>query len=445
MVEPEEIEVPDFQIPGIEQKFQHFLNATVRSNSFYQMNTRPLHFRNNHWVIVQNGYGCVGFAGCFLGYWFNFNELFDSGIWDRIGPGIQHVFDESINTESHPGLREFVEDGASEQSFYGGNYYVSRIGTIADYINDGSLRFVRRVGHSIFYDFKWDPGIFNDFNVLGIGGHHVILYIKRGEGGENDPPNENDSHNQIWRLAADFPRGGPTTWEEEERKIRIRICPINAYHNNHGGPTIQSITLSPDAEETNMTTINGWLRNKHVTLPMEIPRPPPHHWKQACSSIIAIWKLKDLRQDGRAPTIPGSSSPIPTNLPRRIENTAPGGVGNVPIPNLTNIRIMKQVDGSWEQVQGEIPVRSADNVKLIIESTGVDTGTPITIEIFDYHDNEKLPFGEGETQGISTEIVAELLNFIVPNPPNNQIYFLASIYDQELFIESDWIYYLGNP
>lgn len=194
-----------------------------------------------------------------------------------------------------------------------------------------------------------------------------------------------------------------------------------------------------------MTTINGWLRNKHVTLPMEIPGPPPHHWKHACASIIAIWKLKDLRQDGRAPTIPGSSSPIPTNLPRRIENTAPGGVGNVPIPSLTDIRVMKQADGDWEPVQGETPVRSGDNVKLIIESTGVDTGTPITIEIFDYDGYEKLPFGEGETTGNTTEIEAELLNFIVPNPPNNQIYFLASIYDQELFIESDWIHYLENP
>ena len=46
-----------FRILGIEQKFQHFLNATVRSGSFYKENTHPLRFRDDHWVITQNGYG----------------------------------------------------------------------------------------------------------------------------------------------------------------------------------------------------------------------------------------------------------------------------------------------------------------------------------------------------------------------------------------------------
>jgi len=448
-VSPQQVDIPDFRIVGneIERKFQHFLNATVRSGSFYQMNTHPLHFRDDHWVITQNGFACVGFAGCFLGYWFNFNEDFDAGIWDRIGPGIQHVFHESINTASHPGLREFVdEEDASEREFYGGNYYVSMVGTIADYINNGHLRFVRRVGNSIFYEFKWDPSVFNDFNVAGIGSHHVILYVKRGEGGENDPPSDDDTRNKVFRLAADYPVGGPTTWEEEGRKMRIRICPNgNSHHTRHRGPAVQSITLSPDAEETDMATINGWLRGQHVTLPMEIPNAD-HDWKHACGSIFVVWKLKNLESNGCAPSIPDSHSSIPANLPKRIENTAPGGVGDVPIPDLTDIRIMNQVDGTWRLVQGEFFVRGRENIKIIIESTGVDNNTPITIEVFDYNGDEKLSLGEFQTQGNTTEIVAELENYIVPNSPNNQIYLQASIYNQELSIQSDFIYYeAGEP
>lgn len=459
MVENEEFDgssgrTNEHTISIIEQKFQHFLNATVRAGSLYGAcngaeNGTWGRAGEGHWVVrrrPQIRFGCVCLATSFIVYWYNYNGNYRKGWAAGIGENIHDVFSETIaqhratigrtTYSDFRGFQELVQDG-SVQGFYHGSYYVSRIGEMVDFINSGALLFTKKVGNR--YHFKWNPSTFNDFNVLGIGSHHVIIYVKRGSGGENDIPGEENTPHQIWRLAADSPDGKKTTWREEE--VQVRICPRSDLHRRHTATTVENIFLSHDSQETDAETVLGWLGGKHVTLPTEVPSERVK-WLSACESITAIWKLKDLRPNAQVISLEGyaDGDALLDNPSQRIEIVAQSGASfEVSLPELTGITVMKRVGGLWETVQADGTLSAGDQVKLVIDSTGVEAGTQVSIGIFDVDLDEKLP-ERGEIQGNSTEIEFELLGFIVPASPDNKFFFRAWIYDIDFNVESGWIY-----
>lgn len=444
----------------IEQKFQHFLNATVRAGSVYGgcggENGTWAWDAAGHWVVRRQPhitFGCSCFAAAFLTYWYNYNGAYHPG-WDLGVWQINHAFDQSI--ERHDvdiphrrrytglrGFREFVVD-ASRQPFYGGNFMVSRVSPVAAYINDGWLLLSRKAGGN--YYFKWHPDVLGDFNVVGVGGHHVIMYVKRGSGGENDPPEDGNRPHQVWRLAADGTPGSlqATTWREEE--LQVVLCPAGHRHtlphNRHRSgvlmPPSPTVALSERslAAEPDLRGLQG----QRVTLYGERDR-------HACGSMLAIWKLMDLRPHTRAPLIEtyAGGDDFLNNPTRPIQHQTPGrGSTAVDVPHLTQMTMMIHTGGRWEAVREGTTVHAGDRVQAIIESVGVDAGTPVMIEVFDTATREpKIPFS-GEIQGDRTEIEFELMSYIVGDPPDNQLFFEAWIYEPAFNVASDPVAYVAS-
>lgn len=454
-----------FTLASIEQKFQHFLNATVRAGSVYSdcagyaAGTWAWH-DEGHWIIRRRPriqFGCVCLASSFLAYWYNYNADSEPSWHLSVSRGIQYSFNETLAShnanisnrdyENLCGYKEFVEDG-SQLDFYNGNYYATRIGSMADFINDGTLQFFRRGGGNFY--FKWNPDRFARFNVLAIGSHHVILHVKRGSEGENSyPTNENTPH-QIWRFAADMPVNGPTVWREEE--VGLKICPDynsgqahdrytnNQYHTSHGANAIERYEVHPDCTVTNFDPVNEALLTKHVTLSSELPKEDKR-WLQGCNSIIVIWKLKDLRANGKAPEVSGVSSSIINNPSKRIVFENPRREHtDVAIPRLTDIQVSKLENGVCVNVSDSNPLRPGDRLHLIISSSGVEASTRISVSVFDTSGDEKLPH-DVEITGDTTETDIDLQSIIVPNPPDNYICFRAWIYDIDIGVESVWLPY----
>lgn len=466
------------EISSIEIKFQHFLSATVRNHSTYRLGATHWDFENDNWIIRENQYGCVCFAATFLVYWYNYNEEFCNSLEYAVSKGIQYAFNETIDSHDkmirpdemtwvtqedgtsirvpHPwriretqlrGFKEFADEG-SDRSFWiyaperwrgVSQHFVSFVGTVADFINQGRLLFLRKQGGR--YRFVWDPSFLNNFNVVGEASHHVILYVKRGSGGGNDFPSNNNRPHQIWRLGADVnsSTGGRTTWREEE--ISVVRCGISGHAHsgsNFENSIVTNVHLSPDVTPSGQT--NSWieeLTNSYVTTQNESGR-------NGCLSRFAVWKLKDLARDATAPNItgPNSSDVLLSNSTRTVIDRSSSASGAITIPHLESIEILKQVDGSWEPLAPESSLSSGDIIKVVIQSDSVENGTPIIIEIYDSHDDAKIPL-EGEISGNTTELEFEMPSFIVPNQPNNQIIFQASVFDSEhVPVRSDFIDYI---
>jgi hypothetical protein len=453
-------EITNYTLASIEQKFQHFLNATVRAGSVYggcggyARGTWSWDQEGEHWIVRRRPripFSCSPLAASFMAFWFNYNADSERG-WTIAGDRIQFAFNESVarhNAVIHRierqnlcGYKEFVEDG-SQQDFYGGNFFVSRIGTIADFINDGTLLFLRRRGGNFF--FKWNPDRFSRFNVLAIGSHHVIMYIKRGNEGANSYPTDRNIPHQIWRFAADSPENRPTTWREEE--IRVIICPTyererpldrylnNQYHKSHRASTVHQYTIHQDCQDTNFDSINNALLTKNVTFRSELPHQE-QRWLAGCDSIIAIWKLKDLRSNGKAPEIPGISDII-NNPSKRIVFVNPRREStDVEIPRLTGIQVSKLQGEGRVPITEDNPLHADDILEFAITSIGVASFTRICISVFDMHGFEKLPY-EIEITGNNNLTQIRLLGIVVPNPPDNYIFFRAWIYEVDINVETE--------
>ncbi len=445
----------------IEQKFQHFLNATKRAGSVYGgcagRGGTWAWDEEGHWIVrrrPQIQFGCSCLAASFLSFWYNYNEdyfyAWHLGTY-RIDYALDHsVVPHDVVIPAHRaytglrGFREFVEDG-TETGYFDGDFYLTRAGTMADFINTGALLFVRRAGQ--YYHFKWDPDIFNDFNVVAFGGHHAGLYIKRGSGGEHEPPERGNRPHQIWRLAADGSSGTPTTWRPEE--LRVRICPINTLHPRHftraSGRPVNTIVRRVHLYDAETTALPQELLNKHVTLPEEMPsvgKPRKH----ACASVTAFWKLKDLRPHALAPVLETYEvgDDFLNNPPRAIEHQTTTGSGtDVAIPSLNSMVIMKQVEGQWEVVQRDGIVRAGETLRAVIDSTGVVADTAVTIEVYDTNDDRKIPY-DGVIEGDCTQVEFELLNFIVPGAPDNKIIFTAWIYERDFYVEAGWYTFIPS-
>jgi hypothetical protein len=454
-----------YTLNSVEQKFQHFLNSTVRAGSIWGGTggrSGTWTWDSDHWIVRRQPnilFGCVGLVTSFLAYWFNYNEEYFEGWSNSILYGIHQVFNEELNSHDvflHDnrrhrdipcidirGYREFIHDPV-ERNFYFDNYIVSIIGNVADFINNGMLLLTRISDGNYF--FKWNPINFQNFNVMCLGSHHVYLYIKRGNGGENDPPTEDNTPHQLWRLAADYPIGSPTTWREEE--IRIRICPgDHAIHTRHRGTRVQNVNVYPDSQITQASA--EYLHNRYVTNPNEIPTPEKR-WKEACNSIIAIWKLSDLRDNAQAPIVSEDPhlTPFLENTSRRIEIIS-GPSSTRAIPNLTSFQIMKEIDEEWQIIEYGGEVNSGNIIKFIIESTGLIASTQLNIELVGIHSlhyrnsfPEIFDVIQEEVTGNRIEIEYQLLNISAPFVPEN-IYFIAWIYEFEFNIQSPVLNYLA--
>jgi len=86
----------------IEEKFQLFLDNTVRKNSTYTYKNIPWKWgeKEGKWTIRDNRYGCVGFVRCFLAYWFNVNQFFK-----KLGGDLWEV----LNGYVDYGLKDFID------------------------------------------------------------------------------------------------------------------------------------------------------------------------------------------------------------------------------------------------------------------------------------------------------------------------------------------------
>lgn len=494
----------------VEQKFQHFLNATVRAGSVYggcgayEAGTWSWDEEEEHWIVrrqPQIRFGCVGLGASFLAYWFNYNAESERGWYMSVNKNLHHTFHETAERHTVTvggdefadvrGYREFVEEG-QDQDLWGSPTRLTRAARVGDYINDGWLQFVERRGGSRYY-FKWDPDRFANYNILGIGSHHVYMYIKRGCGGESDPPTSQNRPHQIWRFAADGSTGTPTTWREELVEVRMcpepcpepwnarahpsvvssrmraradcppicpggggcgHVCPLGGgqrcrrranryacspWHREHGDAAITSVTLHPEAE-TSQANADEWLLDAHVTIPYEVPSRFKR-WRQACEALIALWKLKDLRPDGRAPEVDGVGDGLLDFPSRPIRFWRPGrGDSAVPVPRVTAILVQKEVAGSWRDVGPGDTLRAGDAIRLRVDTDGVEDDTAVTVAVIDTRNDEKIPFS-GTVTANRAIIEEELMSYIVPSPPDNQIAFVAWVYDREIDVSTDWIDY----
>lgn len=323
-----------------EEKFQHFLEHTVRAGSRYGgcggfgSGTWGYDAEHHTWTVrkrvrtevdlgPQIYFGCVGLVASFLTYWYNYNE--DAGpVWSlAVGPGISYALAAELGPgtvnerEGVLGLRPAVADPVeldcpgqftTWRSFVSatqvGGEQVPLVGTAASFINDGLLRYVcMRGGRARF---EWDPSYFANFNICVISSHHVILWVKRAPDG--GPP-RGDGTDQMWRLGADingkvFGRGlstigGPTSWEL--RPLAFRTCQVD---HRHRGP----------ARERGARGLATRIRED---LPgfEELPRAyqrEPVAWESerlGCAAPVAIYKLRDL-EGTAAPFLDRPSRPI---------------------------------------------------------------------------------------------------------------------------------------
>jgi hypothetical protein len=495
----------------VEQKFQHFLNATVRAGSVYggcgsyAAGTWSWDAEEEHWIVRRQPriqFGCVGLGASFLAYWFNYNAESERGWYMSVNKNLHHTFHESAarhdvtlrGTEftGLRGYREFVAEG-EDRELWGSPTHITRAACVGEFINDGWLQFTQRRG-GVRYYFKWDPDRFADYNILGIGSHHVYMYIKRGCGGENDPPTDRNRPHQIWRLAADGSTGQPTTWREEEVEVRLcpepcsapwsahahpdvvsaalrarpdcppicpgrggcgHICPLPAaqrcrrsgnryacspWHATHGDAALTSIARHPSCD-TSQEDVDGWLLRQHVTIPYEVPSRMKR-WRQACEALIALWKLRDLRPDGRPPEVGGVNDGLLDYPSRPIRFWRPGrGDSDVAIPRVTAILVQRQENGSWRDLAPEGSLRAGDALRLQIDTTGVADGAALTVSVVDASGDEKIPF-TGQVTANRAVIEEELMSFIVPNAPHHQIAFVAWVFDSEISLSTDWIDYV---
>ncbi|MCB9717956.1 MAG: hypothetical protein H6712_29170 [Myxococcales bacterium] len=428
-----------------EQKFQHFLAATVRNGSTYRLGGRVWDYDNDTWVVTDNRYGCVGFATLFLVYWLNFNEDYRAAWSFAVANGMTYGFDESaaLHDLSHGeltargvrGFREFVADGRSESVWILARersrgiteHWLSFVDTVAGFIDDGRLRLVEKRGAR--YYFRWKPEIFADFNVVAEASHHVILYVKRGSGGENDPPTRGNTPHRIFRFGADLNSraGGRTTWREEE--IAVEPCTAHGAHGpSHSAGTVHSVTLAPGVARDERT--ERWIRELEghaITRPAEQSR-------NGCLSKYVVWKLRDLRPNGRVPALTGAlaSDPLMTRPARRVVSRA----NHEPfaVPQLLRITVSAQVGGQWTPVAaGSTTLRSGMQIRLGIESSNVPAGTPLTIRTLDRSGTHEADVIELATEGDSTTTDFAL----APVSPGATIAFEAAVLEGQLRIASE--------
>lgn len=323
-----------------EDKFQHFLEHTVRAGSHYgtcagfgrgtwgydaEHHTWTVRKRNRTEVDLgpQVYFGCVGLVASFLTYWYNYNEDARQ-VWTlAVGKGISYALSAELGPgtvegrQGVLGLRPAIVDPVTLdcpgrfsrwRSFASASQVDGRqvplVGTAASYINDGLLRYAGMRGGVA--QFEWDPAHLANFNVCVIASHHVILWVKRAPDG--GPP-RGDGTDQIWRLGADVNGrlagrglqtiGGRTTWEHR----LLRFPPCRKPHGHRGPSRERGGGALPTRIREDLPGFEQ--------LPRAL-RSHPVAWeseKLGCQAPIVIYKLRDL-EGTAAPFLDRPSRPI---------------------------------------------------------------------------------------------------------------------------------------